>query len=275
VRLKLCARQNLWHVIAAQIIFDPASTLLLTRGRMIAENLERVRVQIAEAATRAARSPNDVELVAISKMHDADRVREAYEAGQTVFGESRVQEARAKLPELPSNLHWHFVGHLQKNKIRHALPLFEMIHSVDSLGLAQEINRIAEEEGDHPRVLLEVNVAGEGTKFGFKPEILRSEMEPLLRLPRLSIEGLMTIPPLAEEAEASRKFFVQLRELRDTLEEEFDLKLPHLSMGMTSDFPIAVEEGATLVRVGTAIFGERKRAKPQKSTADHADFADF
>jgi pyridoxal phosphate enzyme (YggS family) len=275
LRLKHCARQNLWHLIAAQIIFDPASTLLLTRGRMIAENLERVRVQIAEAATRAARSPNDVELVAISKTHDADRVREAYEAGQTVFGESRVQEARAKLPELPSSLHWHFVGHLQKNKIRHALPLFEMIHSVDSLGLAQEINRIAEEEGGRPRVLLEVNVAGEGTKFGFRPEILRSEMEPLLRLPRLSIEGLMTIPPLAEEAEASRKFFVQLRELRDALEEEFDLKLPHLSMGMTNDFPVAVEEGATLVRVGTAIFGERKRPKPQKSAADHADFADF
>ena len=184
-------------------------------------------------------------------------MREAIEAGQTLFGESRVQEARAKIPELPSKLRWHFVGHLQKNKIRHALPLFEMIHSVDSFGLAQDMNRIAEEEGMHSRVLLEVNVAGEGSKFGFAPDKLREQMEELLALPRLSIEGLMCLPPLAEEAEASRKYFVQLRELRDSLEKELDLKLPQLSMGMTQDFPTAVEEGATLVRVGTAIFGER------------------
>lgn len=153
------------------------------------------------------------------------------------------------------------MGHLQKNKIRHALPLFELIHSVDSLALAQEINRIAEEEGSHPRVLLEVNVAGEGSKFGFQPDKLRAEMEPLLALPRLSILGLMTIPPIAEEDEASRKYFVGLRELRDRLQTEFHVDLAQLSMGMTQDFPIAVEEGATLVRVGTAIFGERKRGK--------------
>jgi pyridoxal phosphate enzyme (YggS family) len=229
----------------------------------ISENLERVRGQIAEAARKAGRSADDVELIAISKTHDADRVREAHAAGQNIFGESRVQEARAKIPELPSSLLWHFVGHLQKNKIRHALPLFELIHSVDSLALAQEISRIAQEEGVNPRVLLEVNVAGEGSKFGFKPERLRAEMEPLLGLVRLSIEGLMIIPPLAEEAEASRRFFGQLRELRDTLEKDFDLKLPQLSMGMTNDFPIAIEEGATLVRVGTAIFGERKRVKKE------------
>ena len=225
----------------------------------IAENLARVRGQLAQAAAKAGRAAGDVELVAITKTHDAEKVRAAYEAGQSLFGESRVQEARAKIPLLPSNLRWHFVGHLQKNKIRHALPLFELVHSVDSLALAQEMNRIAEEEGMHSRVLLEVNVAGEGSKFGFWPDKLRQDMEALLALPRLSIEGLMTIPPLAKEAEASREHFVDLRELRDRLETEFQMKLPHLSMGMTNDFFVAVEEGATLVRVGTAIFGERSR----------------
>jgi pyridoxal phosphate enzyme (YggS family) len=225
----------------------------------IQKNLERVRSQIADVAEKSGRQPADVELVAITKTHDAERVREAYEAGQSLFGESRVQEARAKIPELPSNLRWHFVGHLQKNKIRHALPLFELIHSVDSLALAQDMNRIAEEEGLHPRVLLEVNVAGEGSKFGFKPATLRAEMESLLALSRLSILGLMTIPPLAEEAEASRKHFVQLRELRDRMQTEFHVDLAQLSMGMTQDFAVAIEEGATLVRIGTAIFGERSK----------------
>jgi pyridoxal phosphate enzyme (YggS family) len=227
----------------------------------IAKSLEAVREQIAQAAEKAGRAGDEIELVAISKTHDAERIREAHEAGQQVFGESRVQEARAKIPALPSNLRWHFVGHLQKNKVRHALHLFELIHSVDSLALAEDMNRIAEEEGLHPRVLLEINVAGEGSKFGFKPETLRAEMETLLALTRLSIEGLMTIPPLAPEAEGSRRYFVKLRELRDALEKEFRVKLPHLSMGMTSDFAVAIEEGATLVRVGTAIFGERRRAK--------------
>jgi pyridoxal phosphate enzyme (YggS family) len=225
----------------------------------IAENLERVRDQVAQAAARAGRAVEEIELVAITKTHPAGKVREAIEAGQTLFGESRVQEARAKIPELPSNIRWHFVGHLQKNKVRHALPLFEMIHSVDSLGLAEDIDRIAQEEGLHPRVLLEVNVAGEGSKFGFAPDKVREQMEALLSLSRISIEGLMCIPPVASEPEASRKHFVQLRGLRDSLENEFSVKLPQLSMGMTQDFAIGVEEGATLVRVGTAIFGERPR----------------
>ena len=203
----------------------------------------------------------DIELVAVTKTHPAEIVREAIGVGQVVFGESKVQEARAKIPLLPSNLRWHFIGHLQKNKIRHALPLFEMIHSVDSLDLAQAIDRIAHEDGLHPRILLEVNVAGEGSKFGFKAPALRAELESLLMLPRLSIEGLMCIPPLAEEAEASRRYFVELRELRDALEKEFEVKLPQLSMGMTNDYSVAVEEGATLVRVGTAIFGDRKRKR--------------
>src|SRR6266550_6169557 len=184
----------------------------------IAENLERVCEQIAQAAAKVGRAAEDIELVAITKMHPGEKVRQAIEAGQKLFGESRVQEARVKIPELPSNLRWHFVGHLQKNKIRHALPLFELIHSVDSLDLARDMNRIAEEDGMHPRILLEVNVAGEGSKFGFKPETARAEMETLLALNRLSIEGLMTIPPLAQEAEASRKYFIKLRELRESLE---------------------------------------------------------
>jgi len=225
----------------------------------IADNLDRVREQISTAAAKSGRASNDVELVAITKTHPAESVREAIEAGQILFGESRVQEARAKIPELPSNCRWHFVGHLQKNKIRHALPLFEMFHGIDSLSLAQDINRIAEDEGLYPRILLEVNVAGEGSKFGFAPDALGQRMEELLALPRLSIEGLMCIPPLTMESEDSRKVFVHVRELRDSLEKEFSLKLPQLSMGMTQDFPIGVEEGATLVRVGTAIFGERKK----------------
>jgi hypothetical protein len=227
----------------------------------VAENLELVREQVAQAAAKVGRAVDEIQLIAITKTHAVERVREAIEAGQTLFGESRVQEARVKIPELPSNLRWHFVGHLQKNKIRHVLPLFELIHSVDSFSLAQEINRIAEDEGMHPRVLLEVNVAGEGSKFGFPPDKLRQDMEALLALSRLSIEGLMTIPPLAKQAEASREYFADLRELRDRLETEFQMKLPHLSMGMTNDFPVAVEEGATLARVGTAIFGERSRPK--------------
>ena len=229
----------------------------------ITENLERVRLQIAQTAAKVGRAVDEIELVAISKTHDAVKVREAIEAEQRLFGESRVQEARVKIPELPSNLRWHFVGHLQKNKIRHALPLFELIHSVDSLALAQDINRIAEEDGLHPRVLLEVNVAGEGSKFGFTPEKLREDLENLLALPRLSILGLMTIPPIADEAEASRKYFVELRELRDRLQTEFHVDLAQLSMGMTQDFAIAVEAGATLVRVGTAIFGERSKRQKE------------
>ena len=230
----------------------------------ILDNLERVREQIVQAAAKAGRDVKDVELVAITKTHPAEKVREAVEAGQTLFGESRVQEARAKIPELSSNIRWHFVGHLQKNKVRQALPLFQMIHSVDSLSLAQDINRIAEEEGLYPRVLLEVNVAAEGSKFGFAPDDLREQMEALLALSRLSIEGLMCIPPLAVEPEDSRRFFVEVRELRDSLEKEFNMKLPQLSMGMTQDFPIGIGEGATLVRVGTAIFGER--SKKQRAT---------
>jgi len=237
----------------------------------VAESLERVREQIAAAAQKSGRSANDVELVAVSKTHPSERIREAIESGQELFGESRVQEARAKIPELPSNLRWHFIGHLQKNKIRHALPLFELLHGIDSLDLARDINRVADEQGCRPRVLLEVNVAGEGSKFGFKPDRLRQEMEALLDLPRLTIEGLMTIPPFGREPEASRKFFAELRELRDQLQQQFKIALPQLSMGMTNDFLVAIEEGATLVRVGTAIFGERTTWKARRTAEPDLD----
>jgi pyridoxal phosphate enzyme (YggS family) len=235
-------------------------------GEDIPSNLERVRSQIANAAKKSGRSLNEIELVAISKTHEIEKVRAAFDAGQEVFGESRVQEARAKIPLLPSTARWHFVGRMQKNKIRHALPLFELFHSVDSIELAREMNRIADEEGFHPRVLLEVNVAGEGSKIGFAPDSLRAEMETLLELPRLTIEGLMTIPPLAPDVEASRKYFSGLRELRDQLAKEFHAELPQLSMGMSDDFPGAIEEGATLVRVGTAIFGKRTPARLRQET---------
>ncbi len=223
----------------------------------IGENLARVRAEVAHAVQRAGRDPAEVLLIAVSKKQGAEKVRAVFDEGQEIFGESRVQEARAKIPLLPAGVRWHFIGHLQKNKIRHALPLFELFHSVDSLALAQDMERIAEEEGVRPRVLLEVNVAGEGSKLGFAPDNLRAEMESLLALGRLEIEGLMTIPPLAPAAEDSRRYFVMLRELRDALENEFAVRLPQLSMGMSNDFAVAVEEGATFVRVGTAIFGGR------------------
>src|SRR2546429_3848639 len=152
----------------------------------LAANLKRVLMQISDSAMKAGRSPDEIELVAISKTHDAEKVHAVYEAGQVLFGESRVQEARAKIPELPSAIRWQFVGHLQKNKIRQALPLFELIHSVDSFALAEEINRIADEDGMHPRVLLEVNVAGGGGKFCFKPETVPAEKESLVSMPRFA-----------------------------------------------------------------------------------------
>src|SRR5205085_7297647 len=147
------------------------------RMENVAENLDRVRAQIEDAANRSGRSTEDIELVAISKTHEAEKVRAAFDAGQQLFGESRVQEARAKIPLLPSAARWHFVGRLQRNKVRHALPLFELFHSVDSVELARDMNRIADEEGLRARVLLEVNVAGEGSKIGFVPDALRNEME--------------------------------------------------------------------------------------------------
>ena len=224
---------------------------------ILSERLDAIRDEIAAAAVRSARAVGDVTLIAVSKTHPPEAVCEAIGAGQMVFGESRVQEARAKIPLVSGRARWHFIGHLQKNKVRHALSLFELFHGVDSLEIAGDIQRVASEVGSFPEVLLEVNVAGEGSKFGFAPDRLRAQMEALLALDRLNIMGLMCIPPPQPKAELARPFFTMLRELRESLQTEFRVPLPQLSMGMSGDFAIAIEEGATLVRVGTAIFGGR------------------
>jgi pyridoxal phosphate enzyme (YggS family) len=239
----------------------------------LVENLAVVRATIAAAAARSGRSADAVELVAVSKTHSPEAVHEAIDAGQWVFGESRVQEARAKIPLLPGRARWHFIGHLQKNKLRQALPLFEFFHGIDTLELARDLHRVADEAGAFPKLLLEVNVAGEASKFGFSPEKVRDQMEELLTLDRLQIDGLMTIAPFATEAESSRRHFAALRELRDRMQAEFRVPLPHLSMGMSGDFAVAVEEGATLVRVGTAIFGSR-RGKGWRPAAQSGIFND-
>jgi PLP dependent protein len=235
---------------------------------MFIENLEAVREKIAESTARSGRPAEAVTLIAVSKTHSPEAILEAVDAGQLVFGENRVQEARAKMPLLPSRVRWHLIGHLQSNKIRQALPAFERIHSIDTPALARDVNRIAAELGLFPKVFLEVNVAGESSKFGFNPDALRAAMEELLSLDRVAIDGLMTVPPYAPEAESSRPYFSALRELRDRLSSEFRVPLPELSMGMSGDFAVAIEEGATFVRIGTGLFGERrgkawKPAEPQ------------
>jgi len=225
----------------------------------LSDRLDHIHIKIAAAAQRARRPASEIALVAVSKTHPAESVREAIEAGQTTFGESRVQEFLAKAALLPSSTHWHFIGHLQSNKIRKILPLCELIHGVDTSDLARDIDRIAEDLGLYPRILLEVNMAGEATKFGFTPAKLRDEIEELLSLKRVQVEGLMTIAPFDEDAEASRPYFIELRNLRDELVKCTGTPLPILSMGMSGDFEVAVEEGATHVRVGSAIFGARPK----------------
>jgi pyridoxal phosphate enzyme (YggS family) len=224
--------------------------------RLVCKNLEIVNAKIFEAMQRSG--GQKVELVAVTKKVNAEGIREAVGFGQLMFGENRVQELLAKQPELPSNLRWHLIGHLQSNKVRKVLPAVEMIQSVDHLDLARDINRIATEIGVFPKLLLEVNVAGEASKFGFAPDKLKEQLEELLKLDRLEIHGLMCVPPAALDAEKSRKYFVMLRELRDDLERRAGAPFPALSMGMSHDYPVAIEEGATMVRVGSAIFGERK-----------------
>jgi PLP dependent protein len=224
----------------------------------ISENLSEVRSRIENAARRAARSAESISLIAVSKTHPTEVIMAAIEAGQLAFGENRVQEAKSKIPVLPARLRWHLIGHLQSNKVRLALPLFEVIHGVDSLELLADIDRISGELGLFPRVLLQVNVSGESSKFGFAPAKLLDNVERIVGFERLQIEGLMTIPPLAPAAEHSRKYFVALRELRDRLSQRYRCPLPQLSMGMSDDYEVAIEEGATMVRVGTAIFGPRR-----------------
>ena len=219
--------------------------------------LEEIRGRMDLAARRSGRDPSGVALVAVSKTQPAEAVRGLYEAGQRVFGENRVQELLAKAPLLPGSVRWHLVGHLQRNKIRKVLPAVELIHGVDSLELARDIDRIAAELGMFPRVLLEVNVAGERTKFGFTPEGVRSALDELLGLSRVQVEGLMAIPPAAEKPEEARPYFAALRRLREELADRSGAPLSTLSMGMSGDFEEAIAEGATLVRVGTALLGPR------------------
>lgn len=228
-------------------------------GSEIAANLETIRERMARAAGRAGRSPSDIQLVAVSKMVGVDSIREAIGAGVTIFGESYIQEARTKMPEITGPVRWDFIGHLQRNKARHAVGLFEMIHSVDSLALAQEIDRMAMQSGKRIMVLVEVNISGEEAKSGINPAGTGDLVRKMASLPHLSLEGLMTMPPYSDNPENSRPYFQALRNLRDSLNEECRgaLMLKELSMGMSSDFEVAIEEGATLIRVGTAIFGER------------------
>jgi pyridoxal phosphate enzyme (YggS family) len=185
------------------------------------------------------------------------------DCGQVFFGENKIQEAKAKIPLCPGKARWHFIGHLQSNKVRDAIELFEMIQSVDSLSLAQEINKRCEQAAKTMPVLLEVNVASEASKFGYKPEQLLSELKELNALPRIEIQGLMTVPPYTTEPEKTGPHFRRLRELKSQCEEILGSPLPHLSMGMSGDFEVAIEEGATIVRIGTALFGQRKKLNPE------------
>jgi len=228
----------------------------------IAERLAAVLSHIAEAERKAGRPAGSAGLVAVSKNHPASAIREAFAAGQRLFGENRVQELLAKAPELPGGASAHLIGHLQTNKIRKVLPHVDLIHAVDSLDLALDIERVAGELGLFPRVLLEVNVSGEASKFGFAPDRLEGAIESLLALNRVQVEGLMTIAPYAEDPDAARPYFAALRSLRDRLAAAAGTPLPTLSMGMSGDYPAAIAEGATLVRIGTAIFGERPRPGP-------------
>ena len=223
----------------------------------IAGNLREVGQRLKAACLRVNRNPADVGLIAVSKTFPADAVREAAAAGQQVFGESRLQEAEPKIALLPGSLHWHFIGRIQRNKVRRILPLFGVIHAVDSFALASYMNGIAAESGLFPKIFLQVNIAGEASKGGFDPETLRTELGYLLGLERLEIMGLMCIPPEGPDAESARPWFVALRELRDALSCESGVPLPCLSMGMSADFELAVQLGATHVRVGSAIFGKR------------------
>ena len=223
----------------------------------VAENLSVIAGKISAACLRAGRDVKCVELIAVSKTFPVGSVREAFEAGQLQFGESKVQEAEPKVAALPGSLHWHFIGRVQRNKVRKMLQNFEVIHAIDSLRLASYTDEIAGELGLFPKVFLQVNVGREASKGGFEPDVLRAEMDSLLKLGRLEIVGLMCIPPAGPDAESARSWFASLRETRDALEREFGVTLPALSMGMSGDFEVAIEEGSTHVRVGSAIFGKR------------------
>ena len=223
----------------------------------IAENLEFIRQRIATAAERSGRSAGEVKLVAVSKTYPPEVIREAIQAGQRSFGENRVQDALPKIDALPPDLEWHLIGHLQSNKVRKVTGHFSLFHGVDNSALALQMNRIAGELGATANILLEVNISGEQSKFGFTPTSLPAALEELLPLPHLRVEGLMTMAPFSENPDSARPVFEGLRKLRDALSTATGHTLKELSMGMSGDFEQGILEGATIVRIGSAIFGSR------------------
>jgi len=222
------------------------------------ENIKTIHRQISHAAMGAGRKLGDVKLIAITKTVDTGRIKEAVDWGLRIFGESRIQEAKAKIEEfseLPT-ISWHFVGHLQKNKAKVAIQLFDLIHSLDSIELAEELDKHAERAGKFQRVLIQVKLSEEETKHGVSREDLMDLIDAVSGMKNLKLEGLMTMPPFFDNPEMARLFFRELKKLRYSVEKA-GYKLPELSMGMTHDFEVAIEEGATMVRIGTGIFGER------------------
>ena len=228
--------------------------------REVSEILSEVQAKIAAACARAKRSPEEVEIIAVTKTHGAEVVREAYDAGLNIVGENKVQEAAWKKPASVTGPLWHLIGHLQGNKVRHALELFDFIQSVDSVKLLSRINQIAQEIGASPHILLELNVAGVASKTGMSPKELDAAIRELMEnCPRITLEGFMTMAPFSTNPEAARPYFRRLRELRDETERKYGIVLPRLSMGMSNDYEVAVEEGATWLRLGTVLFGERPK----------------
>lgn len=223
----------------------------------IKENLLRVRERIEKAAQKSGRDPGEIHLVAVSKTVEVSRIQEAIEAGVTILGENYVQEAQKKIEEIGHPVAWHFIGHLQSNKAKYAVRLFDMVHSLDGIPLAEELNRRAEKESRTMNVMIEVNLSGETTKYGAEEERAFDLAKRVLSLKNLSLVGLMTMPPYFDDPELSRPYYIQLRELRERMVRD-GIPMKELSMGMSNDFTVAIEEGATYVRVGTAIFGERK-----------------
>ncbi len=224
-----------------------------------AQRLAGIQEQIDAACVRSGRDPSEVQLVAVSKTYPPEAVDEAAHCGCVVFGESRIPEAQQKIPVCRSALTWHFIGHLQRNKVRPAVLLFSRIHSVDSLRLLERVESCAEEEGRQVSVCLQVNVSGESSKFGLHPDDVPEVLEKAASLRYTLVDGLMTMAPFVEDPEDARPHFRRLREWRDVWVSQTGWPLDVLSMGMSHDYVVAVEEGATLVRVGTALFGDRPK----------------
>jgi pyridoxal phosphate enzyme (YggS family) len=229
----------------------------MLRPMDLTANWEALQGRIRAACDRAKRDPGSVTFVAVSKNQPPDAIRAAADLGLRLFGENRVQEAKSKIGLCPGKLRWHMIGHLQSNKCRDAVHFFDLIQSVDSLALAQEIEKWAGKAAKTIPILLEVNVAGEAAKFGFKPEQLLTDLAAVNALKRIEIHGLMTMAPWTPEVDRVRPVFQRLRQLKGQCEQILGAPLPHLSMGMSSDFEVAIEEGATMIRVGSALFGPR------------------